>query len=281
MSAIVAYIPVLHKGYLDLFARHPDARELYIIGEDILADFDHVIRKDIRRVPPEQMKSAIEALNLFDKVEILDKNLATSLGADGAKLVMAEDEITKDLVAHLESRAPSKLEIVWDKAFLRWHRDNTLEEQSTDPDETISTEEADRELMSKAKELGSTSWDWYRQVGAFLVRDGEVMLATVNTHMPSEQQAYTVGDPRSIFKRNLNIEISSAIHCEAGLIAEAARRGIKTEGLSVYVTDFPCPPCAKVLSRSGISKLYYSTGYAVLDGGAILKDAGIKLVHVK
>ena len=274
---LVAYIPVLHKGYLDLFSRHKHCRELAIIGEEILADFDHVIRKDIRRIPSEQMKQAIEALELFDKVEILDKKFATSLGAQGAKLVMSDDEITRTLA----SSELKKCEIEWDKAFLRWHRDNTLEEQATDPDETVSLKEVDRELMGKAREKGSESLDWYRQVGALLVRDGEILLSAVNTHMPSPTQAYQVGDPRSVYKRNLNIEISSAMHSEAAIISEAARRGIKTEGCSVYVTDFPCPPCAKVLSHSGIKKLYYAGGYAVLDGGIVLKDAGIKLIRVK
>jgi len=276
-KVLVAYIPVLHKGYLDLFERHKDCGELAIIGEEVLSDFDHVIRKDIRRIDPVLIRRIIERLEIFREISILNKETARSLGSHGAKLVLAEDEITHTL-AEDEFKG---CEIEWDKAFLRWHRDNTIEEKATDPDETISTDELDRRLMADTKKKGSESMDWYRQVGAALVKDGKVVLSVANTHMPSPLQAYTVGDPRSIYKRNLNIEISSSIHAEAGLISEAARRGIKTEGTSVYVTDFPCPPCAKVLAGSGISKLFYSGGYAVLDGGVVMKEAGIKLIRVK
>ncbi|HEY4514731.1 MAG TPA: deaminase [Candidatus Paceibacterota bacterium] len=276
-KVLIAYIPVLHKGYLDLFARHFDCSELYLIGPEIYTDFDHIVRKDIRRVEPELMRDAISALKLFDRVLVLDKELARSLSVPSAKLVMSEDEVSHALA----DKAFQKNEIKWDKAFLRWHRDNTLEEQASDPDETISTEELDRQLMGKARERGGESLDWYRHVGAVMVRDGEILLSATNVHLPNETEAYEVGDPRSIFKRNLNIEISSAMHSEAGLIAEAARRGIRTEGCGVYVTDFPCPPCAKLIASSGFSKCYYAGGYSVLDGGAVMKAVGVKLVRVK
>jgi len=66
----------------------------------------------------------------------------------------------------------------------------------------------------------------------------------------------------------------------AMLIAEAAKRGISLEGTNLYVTDFPCPPCAKLIARSGITRLYFSRGYAVLDGESTLKNKGVELVFV-
>ena len=38
------------------------------------------------------------------------------------------------------------------------------------------------------------------------------------------------------------------MHAEARLIAAAAREGRATAGAVLYVTDFPCPPCAKLIA---------------------------------
>src|SRR3989344_1457396 len=156
-KVLAAYIPVLHKGYLDLFQRHKDCDELYIIGGEVLSDFDHVVRKDIRRVAPEMMRGVIEGLDIFESVKLLDKKTAKELGKQKNVLVLADDEITRDLA----TKEFPNCEIEWDKAFLRWHRDNTLEQNAVDPDETVSVEEADRQLMAKAKEVGGGGLDWY------------------------------------------------------------------------------------------------------------------------
>jgi dCMP deaminase len=48
----------------------------------------------------------------------------------------------------------------------------------------------------------------------------------------------------------------------------------------MYVTDFPCPPCAKLIAGAGIAKLYFRSGYAVLDGQEVLEAAGVELLKV-
>ena len=48
----------------------------------------------------------------------------------------------------------------------------------------------------------------------------------------------------------------------------------------MYVTDFPCPPCAKLIAGAGVAKLYYRDGYAVLDGQDVLDVAGVEIVQV-
>jgi dCMP deaminase len=78
----------------------------------------------------------------------------------------------------------------------------------------------------------------------------------------------------------VHLELSTAIHAEASLIAQAAREGISTKAAVLYVTDFPCPPCAKLIAGAGIAKLYFRTGYAVLDGEGVLAAAGVEVVQV-
>jgi dCMP deaminase len=89
-----------------------------------------------------------------------------------------------------------------------------------------------------------------------------------------------VGDPRSNFYKGVGFELSTATHAEARLIAQAARDGTSTEGAVMYVTDFPCPPCAKLIAAAGISRLYFRSGYAVLDGQQVLESAGVDLIQI-
>src|SRR6185369_15532026 len=118
-------------------------------------------------------------------------------------------------------------------------------------------------LRSLFKEAQKSS-DMWRQVGAAIVKGKKIVLTAYNKHLPSDHTPYTNGDPRNNFHKGDHIEISSAIHAEAGLIAEAAKRGLKLKGLDMYATTFPCPPCAKLIAGSGIKTLYFAEGYAML-----------------
>ena len=123
------------------------------------------------------------------------------------------------------------------------------------------------------------SVDWWRQVGAALrFADGTLEAAT-NVHHPHELAPYAAGDPRSNFTQGVELELSTATHAEAALIAQAARAGHATAGGEIYVTDFPCPPCAKLIAGAGIARVVFREGYAVLDGQDVLEAAGVEIVR--
>ncbi len=122
--------------------------------------------------------------------------------------------------------------------------------------------------------------DFWRQVGAAIRFVDGTVVATHNEHHPHPQSPYVVGDPRSNFFKGVHLELSTAKHAEARLIAAAAREGRSTAGAELYVTDFPCPPCAKLIAGAGIARLRYRTGYAVLDGQDVLGAAGVEIVLV-
>jgi dCMP deaminase len=135
-------------------------------------------------------------------------------------------------------------------------------------------------MVAAAHQAATKSSDWWRHVGAVLVKDEKIILSTFNTHVPSEQMPYVNGDPRSNFSKGVHLELSTAIHAEARLIAQAAKEGVSLDGASLYVTTFPCPPCAKLVAYAGIKKLYFDEGYGVLDGEQILKQQGVEIVQV-
>ena len=134
--------------------------------------------------------------------------------------------------------------------------------------------------MDSAASAAERSPDWWRQVGAVLARDGKIILTAYNTHLPSEQMAYVCGDPRSNFNAGEHIDASLAIHAEIAILAEAARRGIITEGCDLYVTTFPCPPCANAWANAGIKRLFYRGGYSLVAGAEALRSRGVELFTV-
>jgi len=136
-------------------------------------------------------------------------------------------------------------------------------------------------MMKLSLGEAAKSVDWWRQVGGVIVRDDKVLLAGFNQHLPSEYEAYFHNDMRSLFSKGKFIELLVSIHAEANLIAAAAKRGIKLDSTSLYVSLFPCPICAKQIAQAGIKKLYYLSGYSLTDGEAVLRQAGVELIRVK
>jgi dCMP deaminase len=169
----------------------------------------------------------------------------------------------------------------YDTTFLRWDKSRSVELLRPRRAHEVDAEEAFADLHAMAEHEANRSVDWWRQVGAAIrFADGRTASAT-NEHLPHELSPYAAGDPRGNFFKGVSLEISTAVHAEARLIADAARQGIATEGAVMYVTDFPCPPCAKLIAGAGIARLYYRTGYAVLDGNDVLENAAVEVAHVR
>lgn len=91
------------------------------------------------------------------------------------------------------------------------------------------------------------------QVGAVLVGPDKVVLLPAYNGPPKG-----VRDTADRFERPRKYLFAS--HAEANLIAFAARRGIRTEGCTVYVTHFPCAACARTLIQAGIVKVVVGPG---------------------
>lgn len=274
-KVLIAYVPVLHEGYRAFFARHADAEALYLFGADVIAEYEHLV-KDIRKLDPELMQKAIASWEMFPRVEILTKERISELQKATDTIVYSGDDITMDLVARYFSTHQTEIDTV----FLRWDKKTSVEPMQVSPDIRVSNDEFDKKMIAAAKEEGEKSPDWWRRIGTIVLRDGKVLLTAHNTYLPSEHTAYDEGDPRGNFKSGVNLESSLALHSEASVVAQAAKAGISLEGTDVYVETFPCPPCAKQLACSGIKRLFYRTGYKILDGERILKSFGVEIVFV-
>src|SRR3990167_3969177 len=88
-TAIVAYVPVLHAGYIRLFRKYPDS--LYILGQDFITELPR-LERDIRALTSEEARAAVEALGIFSEVKVLDKKNVMVLAKTAAVTFIMPDE---------------------------------------------------------------------------------------------------------------------------------------------------------------------------------------------
>lgn len=272
---LIAFVPVLHKGYLELFKKYPD--ELGLLGLDVIADYTALTR-DLRIVDPHELKGAIEGLRIFPRVRVLSKNDLALIGTTSVNIVMPDEDVSRDLASKYFGARVSFASVAirnrWDRQFI--DRENVVA-----PHRVVTSANTDIKLMELASDEAQKSEDWWRQVGTVIVKDGQVIARSHNRHLPSDYTLSTYGDPRSNVDAGQRLDISTAIHSEVGLIAQAAKQGLSLDGASAYVSTFPCPNCARLLAEAGIKKVYYQKGYSLLDAEEILKAYNVEIILVQ
>ncbi len=274
-EAAVAYIPVLHEGYRRFLDAHASGRRMFVVGPSLYGDY-RPLAKDIRALDAELIASAISAWGICAEVSVLDESGALRLAEEAPTIILPAEDVSYRLVERFFARC----EVRYDTVFLRWDKTRTVQLLTPGAHTPAPGDGALAEIVAAAELEAEASIDWWRQVGAAIrFADGKIAAAH-NQHEPHPLSAYAVGDPRSNFYKGVGFELSTATHAEARLIAQAARDGTSTEGAVMYVTDFPCPPCAKLIAAAGISRLYFRSGYAVLDGQQVLESAGVDLIQI-
>ena len=272
-TVVVAYVPVPHAGYLKFFRTYSQYT-FYILGEEFINEFPALVRH-LPGVKPEEVWKMIRAMNIFPDVRVLD---STSLDeVRQFRVIMPDEDVSREFAEKYLD-----VSVAFDNCWrLRWDWGAIQAKRLPDCERTVSFDELDRAFMRFAFFRATRSPDWWRQIGALLVKNGRIILSAFNRHVPNEQSAYCYGDPRSNFDQGKSIEVSSSLHAEMGIISEAARRGIRMEGCDLYVTTFPCPPCAYALAYTGIKRLYYADGYSLIAGAETLQAKGVEIIHVK
>lgn len=273
---VIVYIPVLHDGYRKLLDLHKDANTVFVWGKTLISEVDY-LQKEIRALDPDLIVKSIRGWGLSAEVKLLEVDNLKEAIDSADELVLPNDDISHLLV---EKYLMGK-KVCYENIFLRWDRQNSVRKNKIANDQTVTEDEFSRMMIQKAETESEKSSDWWRRVGSVVIKNGEVLLVGHNHHVPSEHTPYIDGDPRNGFHKGEYLELSTAMHAEAGIIAEAARRGISLSGCDIYVTVFPCPPCAKLIAYSGIKKIYYKDGYGVLDGEGIMKEKGVEIIQVQ
>lgn len=234
-----------------------------------------MLRKEIRALTPE--RAARYLAPDHPGVRVIER--ADLPGAiTGTELVVPDEEIMRELVARY-GLGPGRV-LTLERTFLRWDRVWSQAQRPADYDGAVAADDLSRALALRADEEARLSSDWWRQVGALVVRDGAVLSVAHNEHRPTEYSPYVNGDPRNDFSRGVRMDLSTAIHAEQVIIARAARTGTALDGADLYVSTFPCPTCARLVAEAGLRRVFFAGPYAVLDGDTVLRAAGVELIWV-
>lgn len=284
-KAVVLYMPVIHKGY-DNFLEEFKNQKVFVVSEEIIdlmvqkypEDIRSVVR-DVRRMAQGVIVKYLQLVCQMNASVLQKTDLPKLIEYD--EIVLPRDSFSAVFAVMFSDYCKS---IVFEDCFLRFDMPKSLSRQPECFDTTINFDELRSKgvfrFMENARTEASKSPDWWRQVGAVLVKDGQQILTAFNTHMPSEFECYFAGDPRANFNAGEHIEISKAGHAERRLISHAAKKGISTEDCEIFVTTFPCPPCAYSIIDSGIKRVYFIDGYSVVDVFDTLKKSGVEIVQV-
>lgn len=273
-KVLVAYVATPHSGYLKLF-RSYGGGTLYILGNEFIHEFSSLVR-NLPGVAPEEIQKMVRSLGIFKDVHILTRS-NLHIVQNLCSITMPEEDISRIFA---EKYFPN-VTVIFDSLWrLRWDWGSVQKSRRPEGERTISTNEFDRALMCDALIIAQHSPDWWRQIGALLVRNGKILLSAFNRHIPNEQSAYCYGDPRSNFEAGERIDVSGALHAEMGIIVEVARLGISMEGCDLYVTTFPCPPCAYAVAFTGIKRLFYVDGYSLVSGAETLETNNVEIIRV-
>jgi dCMP deaminase len=276
VKQVLLYLPVIHAGYQAWLNRHADAIGILLVGNSFQAEFP-VMGKEIRALVPAEAAAYLRGRDGLPPVRVVEtEEFPDVVSAD---LLVLPDEAMMRALAERYGLAAGRT-VVFERTFLRWDRSWSLPARPAEFDGSIAVDELAQRMISLASATSNYSSDWWRQVGAVVARDQDVVAVAYNEHQPTEYAPYLDGDPRNDFSRGVRPDVSTSLHAEAALIGQAAREGVALRGADLFVTTFPCPACARLITAAGVQRCFFGGPYAVLDGDAILRAAGVEIIWV-
>ena len=269
---MIIYIPVIHRGYLDFLKNMGNkVSQVFIIDETLLAELTE-FKPDIASIESDKIKDLLLKFG-FRNIFVLTKENIAEL--KDKEIILVQDEVS----CNLADKYLSKDKVEWQNVFLRWDRSQVLRQEKLE-DISVSNDEFDIKTIKQAFGESEKSGDWWRQIGAVLVKDKETLLCANNKDLPSDHTPYQTGEVRDLFSTGERPDLANTIHAEQSIIAQAAKKGLPVKGTSLYVTTFPCPVCAKLIACSGIKNVYFAEGWSNFDAKKVLESAGVKIIHV-
>lgn len=125
----------------------------------------------------------------------------------------------------------------------------------------------DKYFMLQAIMLAARSTCTRLHVGAVVVKDGRIIASGYNGSVSGTPHCTEVGD------LIVDGHCIRAVHAEQNALMQLAKMGISADGAQVFVTDFPCVHCTKLLLQAGVTKINYLRNYHNDDFVSELLDA--------
>ena len=140
----------------------------------------------------------------------------------------------------------------------------------------MTQEQSDKYYIKVAQLCAKNSYAVKLQVGAIIVKDGQIMSDGFN------------GTPCG-FKNKCEVKsvdgslhtLSYVLHAESNAILKCAKYGKSTNGATLYITHSPCIECAKLIIQAGIIRVVYLDVYRTIDGIVILRKSGINVEKIE
>jgi len=274
MEAVFAYIPVVHSGTLTFLETYKHLPILLLDNEEGKKENPY-LERDIRALKAQLIKIELEAHG-FTTVEVVAPTELVLRTREYDSLIVPYDEIVDFFLEKYIPNVPVEKVNV----FLRWTKQISTIENVVPEDRVITQGEFENSILATLEVEAQKSPDWWRQIGAAVVKNTEIVSLAYNEHYPSQHALTLNGDPRSNFDAGQGAGIYTSIHAEAAALAKAARKGVSVDGADIYVTTFPCPTCARSLVEAGIKRVFYKKGYSLLDAEEVLRNSGIEIILI-
>lgn len=268
---LVLHLPVIHKGYLQLFeSLRKEIEAIGILDNELIAELSPP-HSSIEVVDFESARKMLHGLGFYATL-IQKKHFEHMFDYT---FYLVDDEVSRNLRNTYLTDKP----VIWKRVFLRWDRNSVL---STEPvNEQSSTNSFDQQMIKLAQSTAQSSSDWWRQVGAVLVKGDGIVLTAYNQGVMGDHEPYRHGSKRDFLNIGERPDLSPTLHAEQSIIVQAARSGISLTGTSLYITHYPCAVCAALIASSGIKYVFFFEGSSNLDAGKILKSARIESCCVR
>ena len=136
----------------------------------------------------------------------------------------------------------------------------------------MTQEQSDKYYIKVAQLCAKNSYALKLQVGAIIVKDGQIMSDGFNgTPCGFENKCEIKNIYGSLHT------LPHVLHAESNAILKCAKYGRSTDGSTLYITHSPCLECAKLIIQAGIIRVVYLEDYKKPEGLELLKRVGIKV----
>ena len=140
----------------------------------------------------------------------------------------------------------------------------------------MTQEQSDKYYIKVAQLCAKNSYALKLQVGAIIVKDGQIMSDGFNgTPCGFENKCEVKSIDGSLHT------LSYVLHAESNAILKCAKYGKSTNGATLYITHSPCIECAKLIIQAGIVRVVYLDVYRTIDGIVILRKSGINVEKIE
>ena len=137
--------------------------------------------------------------------------------------------------------------------------------------------------MELAQKVAQEAKCLKRKVGAIIVNESYEILAMGYNSSPNGVQnccdkGYCL---RQNSKSGENLDMCLSTHAEINAILHCLKQRVNCEGLTMYVTTFPCTNCMKAIINSGIKEVVYLEDYNAPLSKQLASQSGVKIRGIK